>query len=85
MRDVATPVTWNRYTGNWRGSYEGWLPSGKNLMMQMKKTLPGLDHFHMIGHWTTPGGGLPPAVSGGRHVIQIICKQGGKRFVATEP
>ena len=85
MRDVATPVTWNRYTGNWRGSYEGWLPSGKNLMMQMKKTLPGLDRFHMIGHWTTPGGGLPPAVSGGRHVIQLICREDGKKFVATEP
>ncbi len=85
MRDVATPTTWERFTGNWRGSYEGWLPSGKNLMMQMKKTLPGLDRFHMIGHWTTPGGGLPPAVSGGRHVIQLICKGDGKRFVATEP
>jgi len=85
MRDVATPVTWNRYTGNWRGSYEGWLPSGGNLMMQMRKTLPGLDRFHMIGHWTTPGGGLPPAVSGGRHVVQLICKRDGKKFVATEP
>ena len=85
MRDVATPVTWNRYTGNWRGSYEGWLPNGNNLMMQMKKTLPGLDDFYMIGHWTTPGGGLPPAVSGGRHVIQLICKKDNKSFVATEP
>ena len=85
MRDVATPVTWNRYTGNWRGSYEGWLPSSGTLMMQMKRTLPGLDGFYMIGHWTTPGGGLPPAVSGGRHVIQLICKKHGKRFVATEP
>ena len=85
MHDVATPVTWNRFTGNWRGSYEGWLPSGKNLMMSMKRTLPGLEGFHMIGHWTTPGGGLPPAVSGGRHVIQLICKADRKKFVATEP
>jgi len=85
MRDVATPVTWERFTGNWRGSYEGWLPSGNSLMMSMKKTLPGLDGFHMIGQWTTPGGGLPPAVSSGRHVVQVLCKQDGKRFVATEP
>jgi hypothetical protein len=21
--DIATPVTWERYTGNWQGSYEG--------------------------------------------------------------
>ena len=85
MRDVATPVTWNRFTGNWRGSFEGWLPSGTNLNMQMKRTLPGLDNFYMIGHWTTPGGGLPPAVSGGRDVIQLICKKDKKRFVTTEP
>jgi len=63
----------------------GWLPSGNSLMMQMKKTLPGLDGFHMIGQWTTPGGGLPPAVSSGRHVVQLLCKWDGKRFVATEP
>ncbi len=25
MRDVATPMTWERYTGNWRASHEGWL------------------------------------------------------------
>jgi len=47
--------------------------------------LPGLDGFHMIGQWTTPGGGLPPAVSSGRHVVQVLCKEDGKRFVATEP
>ena len=22
MQDVATPLTWERYTGNWRGSYD---------------------------------------------------------------
>ncbi|MFC2083106.1 phytoene desaturase family protein [Candidatus Bipolaricaulota bacterium] len=85
MRDVATPITWERYTGNWRGAYEGWLPSGKNMMMQMSKTLPGLDGFYMIGQWTTPGGGLPPAVSSGRHVVQIQCKKDKKKFVTTTP
>ncbi len=85
MRDVATPITWNRFTGNWRGSFEGWLPSAGNLMTEMKKTLPGLDNFHMIGQWTVTGGGLPPSVSGGRHVIQRICKKDGKRFVTSEP
>jgi phytoene dehydrogenase-like protein len=54
-------------------------------MMQMKKTLPRLDGFFMIGQRTTPGGGLPPAVSSGRHVVQVICKHDGKRFGATEP
>ena len=84
VRDVATPVTWERYTGNWRGSYEGWLPSGQSLGKQMPKTLPGLADFYMVGQWVSPGGGLPPAVSTGRHVVEILCKKDGKRFVATE-
>jgi len=85
MRDVATPVTWERYTGNWRGSYEGWLPTGQSLGKGMSKTLPGLSDFYMVGQWVSPGGGLPPAVSTGRHVVQILCKNDGKRFVALEP
>jgi phytoene dehydrogenase-like protein len=85
MRDVATPVTWERYTGNWRGSYEGWLPSGQSLGKSMSKTLPGLSDFYMVGQWVSPGGGLPPAVSTGRHVVQILCKNDGRRFVALEP
>ena len=85
MIDVATPTTWERYTGNWRGSYEGWLPTGGALTRELSKTLPGLGNFYMIGQWTTPGGGLPPAVSSGRHVVQLICKSDGKRFVASEP
>ncbi len=84
MRDIATPVTWERYTGNWRGSYEGWLPTGQSLGRQMPKTLPGLANFYMVGQWVAPGGGLPPAVSTGRHVVQILCKKDGKPFVATE-
>jgi len=27
---------------------------------------------------------LPPAVSTGRHVVEILCKKDGKRFTTTE-
>jgi phytoene dehydrogenase-like protein len=85
MHDVATPMTWERYTGNWQGSYEGWLPATKRLMMRMSKTLPGLDNFYMAGQWVEPGGGLPTAAMSGRNVTQIICKQDKKPFVTTTP
>jgi phytoene dehydrogenase-like protein len=85
MIDVATPTTWERYTGNWRGSYEGWLMTGTSFRTEMKKTLPGLKDFRMVGQWVAPGGGLPPAVSTGRDAIQVLCKEDRKRFVATEP
>ncbi|MGD9676329.1 MAG: phytoene desaturase family protein, partial [Candidatus Bipolaricaulia bacterium] len=85
MMDIATPITWERYTGNWRGSYEGWLMTGTSFWSEMKKTLPGLKDFRMIGQWVAPGGGLPPAVSTARDAIQVLCKEDGKRFVSPEP
>ncbi len=59
--DVATPATWHRYTGNWQGSYEGFLPTRKTMMKNLGFTLPGLANFWMHGQWVAPGGGLPPA------------------------
>jgi phytoene dehydrogenase-like protein len=82
-RDVATPATFERFTGNWQGSYEGWMISPATLTLRMKKTLPGLENFWMAGQWVMPGGGLPPAVLAGRQVIQLICHGEGREFTAT--
>ena len=83
MWDVATPVTFYRYTGNWQGSYEGFLLTPENMMLQMKKTLPGLDNFYMAGQWVMPGGGLPSGLISGNHVIQILCKRDKRKFKVT--
>jgi phytoene dehydrogenase-like protein len=85
MRDVATPATWERYTGNWRGSWEGWFLSSKVFMTSMSKELPGLKNFYMIGQWVEPGGGTPAAAVSGRNAIQIICKRDGRKFTTTKP
>jgi len=83
--DIATPMTYERYTGNWQGSFEGWLITTETFGMSMSKTLPGLKSFYMVGQWVEPGGGLPPAALSGRNVIQIVCKQDRKQFVAQIP
>ena len=49
------------------------------------KDLPVLKSFYMEGQWVEPGGGLPTVAMSGRNVIQIICKQEKKPFVATVP
>jgi phytoene dehydrogenase-like protein len=85
MRDVSTPMTWVRYTGNWKGSYQGWLPTPKTFGIQMSKTLPGLDNFYMAGQWVNPGGSMPTAAVSGRQTIQIICSKDKKKFVTTTP
>ncbi len=85
MSDVATPITYNRYTGNWQGSYEGWLITTKTFGMRMSKTLPGLANFYMCGQWVEPGGGVPIVALSGRNVIQLICKRDKKPFATKIP
>ena len=86
MCDVATPMTFERYTGNWKGSFEGWqvTPDTWSIGKVMQRSLPGLENFYMAGHWVEPGGGVPPAAMSGRNVIQIICKKERKKFKTTK-
>ena len=85
MHDVATPITFERYTGNWRGSYMGWADTPGTQGMRMSKTLPGLGNFYMAGQWVDPPGGTVGAAMSGRYVTQIICKNDKRRFVTSTP
>jgi phytoene dehydrogenase-like protein len=80
--DIATPMTFVEYTGNWKGSYQGWLMTDKSMAMQLSQTLPGLSDFYMVGQWVSPGGGLPSGLITGRVAIKKICKKEGKKFGA---
>jgi phytoene dehydrogenase-like protein len=75
VTDVATPLTDVRYTGVWKGSYEGFLPTAGNLMKSLNMRLPGLKNFYMAGQWLSPGGGIPPAAQTGKWAIRFICKE----------
>jgi phytoene dehydrogenase-like protein len=81
--DVSTPATWHRYTGNWEGSIEGFLPTKKTMMKNLGSTLPGLERFYMHGQWVSIGGGLPPAAMNGRRLAKIICREFGRKFTAS--
>jgi phytoene dehydrogenase-like protein len=86
MVDVATPLTFERYTGNWKGSFEGWLLTPQNamtMMRPMRQTLPGLQRFYLCGQWVEPGGGLPTGVTSGRRLVQALCKEDGDKFRTT--
>jgi phytoene dehydrogenase-like protein len=73
--DVATPATIMRYTGNWKGSMEGWLMTPDTGFGGLPQTLPGLKHFAMVGQWVQPGGGLPSGLMTARAAIKAICQQ----------
>lgn len=84
--DVATPVSYERYTGNWHGSTCGWLLTKQTMRLMLRgvpKRLPGLANFFMAGQWVEPGGSVPLAALSGRNAVQLVCHQDGRPF-ATE-
>ncbi|XGV97906.1 MAG: phytoene desaturase family protein [Leptolyngbya sp. BL-A-14] len=81
--DVATPLTYERYTGNWQGSSCGWLLTPQTLPLMIKgipKTLPKLRNFYMIGQWVEPGGSVPVVAMSGRSIMQQICHEDRRSF-----
>jgi len=76
--DISTPATVIRYTGNWRGSMEGWLLTPKTGLSPLSNKLPGLEGFRLIGQWIAPGGGIPSGLITARTVIRELSK---KHFV----
>ncbi|MFE9248887.1 phytoene desaturase family protein [Streptomyces sp. NPDC007088] len=88
VRDVSSPLTQVRYTGNHDGTVLGWQPfveSGETLEELVKKHgpgLPGLENFYQSGVWATTGG-LIRAAAAGRHVMQFVCRDDGRAFTAS--
>lgn len=87
ITDVATPLSYERYTGNWLGSSCGWLLTKDTMLLMiqgMKKTLPGLENFYMAGQWVEPGGSVPVVAMSGRNAIMQICHKDEKPFVPAQ-
>lgn len=84
VTDVATPLSYERYTGNWLGSTCGWLLTKQTMpmmIMGIQKTLPGLENLYLAGQWVEPGGSLPSSAYSGRNAIRLICYKEGRTFI----
>jgi len=81
--DVATPLTYERYCANWRGS---WMTQ---MTPEMKvKTYPaiidGLSGVYFAGHRMMPPGGLPTAIMTARTAIQHLCRDTDTLFISED-
>jgi phytoene dehydrogenase-like protein len=88
VTDVATPLSYERYTGNWQGATCGFLLTKETMRLMLfgvDKTLPGLRNFFMAGQWVEPGGSVPVAAMSGRQVVQLICHEDGRAFATSVP
>lgn len=77
--DVATPATYHRYTGAWRGAWMSFMPSPGSKGMMHSGKISGLLNFYLTGQWLLPPGGLPCAAMTGRFAVQRIAKKEGQK------
>jgi phytoene dehydrogenase-like protein len=87
MVDIATPLTYARFSSNWKGTYMTWniTPEFRKKYRFIPKTVPGLDNFYLASMWTNAPGGLPGAAIAGREVAQLLCAKDHRKFVTTAP
>ena len=81
--DVATPLTYEKYCGNWRGSWMTDMKPGMK-MTTYPAVIKGLDGVYFAGQRMTPPGGLPVALMSGRSAVQYLCRDTGTLFVSEE-
>ncbi len=79
VRDLATPLTYERYTGASRGSWMAGMGGGRPAANPC--TLEGAKGVYFAGHRTMAPGGLPVALMSGRAAAQLACRQFDAVFV----
>jgi len=71
--DIATPLTYERYTGAYHGSWMSVLAAGEKLK-SCPAYLKNASGVFFAGHRIRSPGGLPVAVFTGRQAAQMVCK-----------
>jgi phytoene dehydrogenase-like protein len=70
--DVATPLTYERYCGSYKGSWMSVWDKGKIPDYPIKSA--EFDNLYFAGERLKPPGGLPGAAMSGFEAVQFICK-----------
>jgi len=70
--DIATPLTYERYTGAYHGSWMSIMEPG-DKMKQYPGYCKNIKGLYFAGHRLMPPGGLPSAAASGYRVAQQIC------------
>jgi phytoene dehydrogenase-like protein len=82
MIDVATPLTYTRYTNVYKGSYMGWYTVPPQFSFAgFPNRYKELKNFQIVGQWTQRNGGVPTGVMTGRWAVQRLCRQEKRAFV----
>ncbi|HCC38219.1 MAG TPA: NAD(P)/FAD-dependent oxidoreductase [Treponema sp.] len=78
--DIATPLTYERYTGAYRGSWMGVMKPGARAGLMYPGYCENISGLYFAGHRMMPPGGLPVALTSGRAAAQLVCRQFDTEF-----
>ncbi len=73
--NIATPLTYERYTGAYRGSWMGIMKPGAKAGIMYPGFCENINGLYFAGHRMIPPGGLPVALASGRTAAQLVCRQ----------
>lgn len=72
VKELATPLTLERYTYNREGAFIGWeMTSDQVIMNQLPQSTP-IPNLFLCGQWTMPGGGVSAVMKSGELVGEKI-------------
>lgn len=87
--DVSTPLTRERYTGNWMGAMQARKPNSNMIKALMQGSpdyaVKGMQGLYVAGQWAEAWGGITTAAQSGRKAVQAVCKQDGILFNTSKP
>jgi phytoene dehydrogenase-like protein len=82
VKNVATPLTYERYCGTYHGSWMTVTAPGQKRSSYPCK-VKGMGNVYFAGQRIMPPGGMPPALLMGRRAVQYLCRDFGKVFAST--
>jgi phytoene dehydrogenase-like protein len=75
VMDVATPVTYQRYTQNRNGTMMGQRPTRKNIYSRLAGYRTPIENLLLGGHWAEYGGGVPAVVRAAANSTAMILRK----------
>jgi phytoene dehydrogenase-like protein len=72
--EIATPITYWRYTRNRNGSIMGASPTDKNIKNKLAHYHTPVKNLFLGGHWAEYGGGMPIAVKAAANASLLILR-----------
>ena len=75
VSEAATPITLERYTGNYKGAAYGWAHSLDQTGIKRLQPNTPIKELYLAGNWTVPGVSTAIAAVSGRRTAEMIIQR----------